>query len=399
MSDIRKRTGKTGTTYQVRYPSNATSSGYAFKSFRTVKAARHFLAERIIEGPGEPGVHKPISVVDAVNLWLNVCENIGRDGREKVEPQTLVEYRRRAKVIREYRWEKYVNELLPTDVIAFRSWLLENKSRDLARRCLSSFHSVLLEMMLQGYSKNDPAAGVSIKSGGRYEDKEVEIPSDIEMGELYEAIDRLASSGHSQKRDAWQKYRPMFYLAGFSGMRPSEYRGLPSCNLSPNSVAVTQRADKTGIVGPVKSRAAKREIALPNVVSEMLHEWRNMGRFEDGDLLFGTAGGKPMLLTNLYHNAWLPLMREADLMETGENGHSRPKYSMYSLRHYYASKLIESNQDFKYIQKVMGHSKIEITFNNYGHLIRGNEQAHKDAANALANSVLKTCGKSVASGG
>ena len=191
----------------------------------------------------------------------------------------------------------------------------------------------------------------------------------------------------------------MLYLAGFSGLRPSEYRGLPSRDLGPHTVTVTQRADKTGIVGPVKSRAAKREIALPNIVSDMLHEWRGMRGLEEDDLLFGTASGKPMLLTNLFHNAWLPLMREAELMETDENGHSKPKYSMYSLRHYYASKLIESNQDFKYIQKVMGHSKIEITFNNYGHLIRGNEQAHKDAANALANSVLKTCGKSVASGG
>ncbi|GAB5451126.1 MAG: hypothetical protein Hals2KO_14540 [Halioglobus sp.] len=399
MSDIRKRTGKNGTTYQVRYPTKSTKSGYAFKSFTTAQAARRFSAERVVEGPGDPGAPNPIKVVDAVNLWLSVCENIGRDGREKVEPQTLVEYRRRAKVMCEYRWEKYIHELLPTDVIAFRSWLLENKSRDMSRRCLSSFHSVLLEMMLQGYSRNDPAAGISIKSGGRYEDKEVEIPSDMEMSDLYSAVDALADSRHLQIREAWRKYRPMFYLAGFSGMRPSEYRGFPSGNLGQQSVSVLQRADKTGIVGPVKSKAAKREIALPSVVAEMLHEWRVRGGFDKDDLLFGTATGKPILLTNIVHRAWGPLLQEAGLMLVDETGRARPKYSMYSLRHYYASKLIESNQDFKYIQKVMGHSKIEITFNTYGHLIRGNEQAHRDAADALADAVLKPCGKHVASGG
>ncbi len=73
-----------------------------------------------------------------------------------------------------------------------------------------------------------------------------------------------------------------------------------------------------------------------------------------------------------------------------------PKYTMYCLRHYFASKLIESGQDFKYIQKVMGHSKIEITFNNYGHLIKGNEDVYQAAADNMAISVLKTCGQSVA---
>ena len=33
MSDIRKRTGSKGTTYQVRYPSEAAKSGYAYETF------------------------------------------------------------------------------------------------------------------------------------------------------------------------------------------------------------------------------------------------------------------------------------------------------------------------------------------------------------------------------
>ena len=42
MSDIRKRTGRKGTTYQVRYPSRTAKSGYAYKSFDTLKEARAF---------------------------------------------------------------------------------------------------------------------------------------------------------------------------------------------------------------------------------------------------------------------------------------------------------------------------------------------------------------------
>jgi hypothetical protein len=43
MSDRRKRAGKKGTTYEVRYPSKATKTGYAYETFNTLKEARAFL--------------------------------------------------------------------------------------------------------------------------------------------------------------------------------------------------------------------------------------------------------------------------------------------------------------------------------------------------------------------
>ena len=46
------------------------------------------------------------TVPQAAELWLDICEKIGRDGREKVEPATLEEYRRRGRVIEEYSWPK-----------------------------------------------------------------------------------------------------------------------------------------------------------------------------------------------------------------------------------------------------------------------------------------------------
>ncbi len=398
MADIRIRKNK-NKPYQVRFIDPATATGFAYRSFRTMKEARHFAALRLVSEPEHVPLSKRIQVEEAVLNWLNICEKIGRDGREAVEPQTLKEYQRRAKVICEYSWTKDIHQLLPTDIIEFRSWLIENKSRDLARRVLSSFHSVILEMKLQGYLNTDPAAGITIKSGGRYDHNEVQIPSNQEMRDLFGAIDTLAVSRHSQKREAWRRFRPMFYLAGFSGMRPSEYRGLPWQGVGEQIISVTQRADQTGIIGPTKSKAARRTIIIPSMVSDMLEEWRDYCRGEDEQLVFSTQSGNPLLLTNIFYRAWMPLMEEAGLMEeveTKKGSKMWPKYTMYCLRHYFASKLIESGQDFKYIQKVMGHSKIEITFNNYGHLIKGNEEAHKAAADLLADSVLKSCGQNVA---
>lgn len=402
MSDIRKRVGKKGANYQVRYPSKTTKSGYAYATFKTMKEARAFTENlgsvRETESP-----HGAVrGVPEAVQLWLDICEKIGRDGREKVEPETLKEYRHRGRIIEEYAWNKDLRELEPADVVQFRNWLLENKTRDQARRALSSFHSVLIEMIHQGHLRHDPAAGISIKTGGRYdtEESEVEIPSDQELRDILAAAD-LMGTKNDFMRKCWARYRPMIYLAAFSGMRPSEYRGLPWANVFEDRVAVLQRADKTGIIGPVKSRAGRRTIYLPGLVTEMLHEWKKSCPRSDLGLVFPTEAGKPILLNNFRAGAWIPLLREAGLVDTHTVDGKRievPRYTPYALRHYFASKLIEKGKDLKFIQEAMGHSKIEITLNVYGHLLKDREKARKQTAEELAAELLENrCGKSVAS--
>lgn len=400
MADIRKRKGSKGTTYQVRYPSKKVKSGYAYATFETLKEARAF-SENLGSLKESPDGASML-VVDAVDLWLRVCEKLGRDGREKVELETYKEYRRRANVMKEYAWPKPVHELEPSDIVAFRNWLLENKTRDLARRTLSSFHSVMIEMHRQGKIQIDPAAGITIRSSGRYEDDEaeVEIPTDDEMRAIYAAADRLAGKNEYMAQ-CWARYRPLIYLAGFTGMRPSEYRGLAWSQVGADHIKITQRADRTGNIGPVKSRAGRRTLYLPKVVLDMLAEWRENCPASDLNLVFPTASGAPMALVNFRAGAWDPLMREARLVKiVNRNGKKVevPKYTPYALRHYFASKLIETGRDLKFIQTAMGHSKIEVTFNVYGHLIRGREEQHKQSAEELAFLLLPAdgCGKSVA---
>lgn len=221
MSDIRIRNGAKGKTYQVRYATPATESGYAYKTFLTRKAALEFREDS--RARQSPGHKQALRVFEAVDRWLDICEKIGRDGREKVEPETLKEYRRRADVMKAYPWTKLLHELAPADVVHLRNWLLEHRSRDLARRTLSSFHSVVIEMKQQGFLEDDPAAGITIRSDGRYEIEyaEIEIPSDRELKDILAATETMAAK-NSYMKERWARYRPMIYLAAFSGMRPSE---------------------------------------------------------------------------------------------------------------------------------------------------------------------------------
>ncbi|KOF12624.1 hypothetical protein AC244_33395 [Ensifer adhaerens] len=68
----------------------------------------------------------------------------------------------------------------------------------------------------------------------------------------------------------------MIFLAVFTGMRPSAYRGLSWANLEIDRVHVRQRADKDDRIGTVKSRAGRRTIFIPQSVGEMVPGRRNV---------------------------------------------------------------------------------------------------------------------------
>ena len=49
---------------------------------------------------------------------------------------------------------------------------------------------------------------------------------------------------------AWERYRPMIYLAADTGMRPQEYLALPLADLLDQGVRVTQALNRSNQIGP-----------------------------------------------------------------------------------------------------------------------------------------------------
>ena len=137
MSDIRKRKGKKGTTYQVRCPSKSSAKGYAYKAFDTLKEARAFLESGSAHQGARTSASDIRTVAQATDLWLKACDKEGLNGREPVTGYTLQNYRYRAGFINAYVWSKNTVELAAPDIVAFRSWLLSgDMSRDLAGKVL-----------------------------------------------------------------------------------------------------------------------------------------------------------------------------------------------------------------------------------------------------------------------
>ena len=399
MSDIRKRTGRKGTTYQVRYPSKATKSGYAYKTFSTMKQARAFLESGSASAVGKRPLSR-LTVPQAIDAWLDICEKEGLNGRDPVTLYTLKNYRYFAGIMKSFEWPSGLADVEPPDVIAFRSWLLKHRSRYLARKALSLLQSVFKEMAIRGEMAHNVASGITVNTASRY-DQPVTPPSLEEFYALLTAADRLANSKNAQIAKSWERYRPMLYLAGDTGMRPGEYLALPRANVSPTEVKVDRALERSGHkISVTKTPAGRRWIDLsPEVADLVLHYAEKLAVPNKYDLVFPTTTGRWQCINNWRNRAFSAACFEAGLVEAVERDGGmveKPKYAPYDLRHFYASMLIEQKVSLKKIQTLMGHTNITTTLNVYGHLIERAEQSEKETSGLLGRLSQNSCGKSVA---
>ncbi|WP_052341661.1 tyrosine-type recombinase/integrase [Salinarimonas rosea] len=340
-----------------------------------MKAARAFVESgKAAEAGTSPAAPKGMSVPEATDMWLRICEKEGLNGREPVSSYTLENYAYRAQFIKTYPWPKLTTELTSPDIVAFRSWLLEGRmSRVLASKVLSSFQSVMKELSVRGHILQNAAAGIYIHSDSRYHEP-VSIPGKAEVSALLRAADELANARNQTIAKAWQRYRPMLYLAADSGMRPQEYLAVAQSDFDEHGVRVSRAIDGSGRkLSVTKTPAGRRFIDLSDSTLAMVrHYVENHASENDYDLVFPASNGRWMCRKNWQRRGFNVACERAGLVEmVDENGTmvERPKYRPYDLRHFYASMLIQNETNLKRIQTLMGHTNIETTINVYGHLL------------------------------
>ena len=170
---------------------------------------------------------------------------------------------------------------------------------------------------------------------------------------------------------------PFWYSAIFTGARKGELMGLRWGDIDwfNKKIHIRNSLYKGKLVSP-KSDSSLREIDMGQRLIEILKDHRikqNIKRLKAGekwtdmDLVFPNRKGTP-LDSHTLHRDFLRILKRSGLR-------SMP---IHSLRHTYASILIASGHNPKYIQSQMGHSSIKITLDLYGHLMK---EVQKDAAN------------------
>ena len=156
--------------------------------------------------------------------------------------------------------------------------------------------------------------------------------------------------------------QPLWATAFYAGLRRGELQALRCCDvdLAASLVRIERAWDQyEGPIAP-KSEAGRRAVPLLAVLRDYLDE--HLLRTERGgeDLLFGRNSMQPFVASSVDNRAqecWEAMGLRA--------------ITLHECRHTFASLLIDAGANPKAIQTFMGHSKIQTTFDTYGHLLPG----------------------------
>jgi integrase len=344
------------------------------------------------------GLHTPESVSPTVKeagaLWIKRCNE------KKLEPSTIRAYEEHCDLhIYPFIGAKKLSDLNVPAVNAFADQLREaGRSAEMIKRVVRSLGAIFKEARRRGLANTAPTEGIELDLPDR-EDPRPVIPTKAEL----QAIIAKAEG----------RWRPLVLVAIFCGLRASELRGLrwADVDFEAREINVNQRADIYHRIGRLKSKSGYRSIPCPSMVLNALREWkltcprRDTGKKDaNGEpvmelgLVFPSGTGKVEALSNIVQRGFDPIQVAAGVTETKPvlDAEGRPvmdeaggaqrmitvaKYGMHALRHACASLWIEQGMNPKRIQKLMGHSSIQMTFDRYGHLFadaEGDQRAAED---------------------
>lgn len=203
-------------------------------------------------------------------------------------------------------------------------------SRRMARHILSSFKGVVNEAQRRGLISHNPAQPVRINSRKR-ERVPIRIGEQIPDRKEVRAI--LTGS-----IDVWHT---LYLTDAFTGMRSSELRGLvwQHVDLNDRAIEVRQRADTEGLIGLCKSEAAYRTIQIGDDLVEELRRWKLICPRSDLNLVFPDDDGNVLPRSKIYDELCAVQRRIGMKRPTG-----KAKYNVHSLRHFYASIMIDEER-------------------------------------------------------
>lgn len=292
------------------------------------------------------------TVETAAQVWLRRCE---ADGLER---STLKSYREHVILhILPRLGDRDLSTMRTRDVHEFRDELLVALSKSMSKKVLASFKAIVSEAVSREYIQNDFARAVKIRISSRDVPRK-RIPSKEELRLLLERCP--------------DKDRALITAAIYTGMRLSELRGLTwqHVALKRSIIEVRQRADSWRQIANPKSASGHRDIPLAPIVVTELTKLKARKQAGESDYVFGNGAGNVESGSNIYNRTFKPLMKDCGLTE--KNGKS--VFSFHALRHGAASLLIDAGWGPKKVQRFMGHSSINVTFDVYGHLFDDAEE-------------------------
>ncbi|WP_303796797.1 tyrosine-type recombinase/integrase [Ruminococcus flavefaciens] len=382
MATIRKR----GNSYQIRVSCGYDTSGNQVVQTMTWKPAENMTAKQVekelqkqailFEDKCMKGqVTANIKFQDFAEQWFEEYAklNLRNTSYERMKQLTVRVYpaigHLRLDKITSRHIQQFINDL------ALNGKSLKNGrplSRKTAVHHLSFISDVFSYAVKMEMLTDNPCKRVTVPKG---EKKEKDIYTLEEVAQLFQLLET-----------APLKYRVFFTLAIYSGFRRGEILGLEwkDIDWEHNVISVRRTSNYTASKGiytdTTKTKKSQRSLKFPQSVMDLLREYKaeqdeeriKLGtKWVDHDRLFVKWNGEPMNNNTPYFC----------LKEFCEANNFR-FCDIHSLRHFYASALINEGVDAATVSGALGHSTITTTTSIYCHVFN---QAQARAGDAIAS--------------
>lgn len=313
----------------------------ACRTLREAQTLKGEILKSIADGTYFEAPPRTATFSEFADQWL-------RDYAEvKVKPSTKDDY---TGVVRKHLKPYFKDTPLASiDAKMVQDYVSEKMQKGLAPRTVNKTVTVLKLMfkhaVIWGYLKDNPAQYVERPREAK---QEREYLKPIEIRRLLEASP--------------PEYLPLYAIAALAGLRQGEVLALRWSDIDLKQRVIFVRRswhDKHGF-GEPKSQNSRRAVDVSPHLAVILKQYKQETPGQPDDLLFpGVVEGKPLSRQNLVQKHFYGTLKDAGVK----------RVEFHALRHSYATLMIASGANMKYLQHQMGHSSIRVTMDMYGHLL------------------------------
>jgi integrase len=348
---IVRREGKKGVVYAVRYYGPDGRRHYKTIGKKKIDAER---ALRQVLAQIDKGEYQELPEVTFEELAAEFLKSQAARVREK----TYLGYRGHLENrIVPYFIGRKIKTITPVDVEGFLAFMIsQGVSPATAAKHLATLKMVLKRAVQWEYLAKSPAQYIKPP---RIPRNEMDFLTPEEMAILIKATE--------------EEHRCLIICACLTGMRQGEILGLQWGDIDFESSRVfVRRTHQKGRFYEPKTSYSRRAVVVPESLLESFreHQMKQIveGQASDKDIVFPSQSGKPMDPHYVVCHILWPALARAGLR----------RVRFHDLRHSYAAALLSRGENPKFIQRQLGHSRIQITLDLYGHLLP--ETEHEAAA-------------------
>lgn len=321
-----------------------------YQASYTNATGRHYLYDRDPESLYQKLQAAQLPQEEHIPTFREIAESWERAHREEIEQRTWNNYRPHLADILSRHGDKPISEVGALDVSNHLTFAkAAGYSATVVNTIRSIYRMIFDHAICSGAAQYNPVTSVR-------------LPKGLKKGKRTAPSDDIVKI-ICQNLDSPFGFFPFFLLC--TGLRKSEALALTwdDIDFSSNTISITKSIDYTvgasPKVKPPKTEAGNRTVPILSILRQPLQDRKASARssylFPQPPSPRGGHGGGMMTL-RAYEGAWLKYCQSVGLVENG-----KPTITAHNLRHGTATIMFEAGVDELTAQKILGHSRIEIT--------------------------------------